>query len=171
MTSYAKFDVWQDTQGINYNAVLQVQFSIKTDTYVSSGTSNWSTPPGLSVNITPKFSTSKILLISQVDASGLVNTFGRYRRNGTVIGVGDASGNRSPSTSASWYYNNDGNTSKTMPMIFMDSPNSISLITYDIQLATPGSNSTYYVNRSYNDNDDLGRSRCQSMIIAMEIAQ
>lgn len=171
MASYAKFDVWQNTSGINYNAVIQVQFSIKTDTYVSSGTNAWSTPTGLTVSINPKFATSKILLMSQIDASGQVNTFGRYRRNGVVIGVGDAAGSRSQATSASWYYNADGNTSKTMPMIFIDSPNTTDLIIYDIQLATPESNSTYYVNRSYTDNDNSGRARSQSTIIAMEIAQ
>lgn len=171
MPSFAKFDVWQNTAGINYNNVIQVQSVVKTDTFVSSGTSAWSTITGLSVNITPRFATSRILLLSQVNAAGQVNTFARYRRNGTVIGVGDASGSRMQATASSWYYNADANTDKSMPMIFIDTPASTGLLTYDIQMSTPEGNFTYYVNRTFDDSNGVGRSRTISTIIAMEISQ
>lgn len=62
MTSALRFDQWQNTAGVNYNAVLQV-VSGYDGSYNAVGVAAGSTTNWISATITRKFNNSKILVI------------------------------------------------------------------------------------------------------------
>ena len=78
MASYAKFDIWQNTQGVNYGTVLQV-VSTNFSTQLSYGSGDGSgqsltgtfsiIPTATYVNITSKLPNSKFLIIGNGNLS------------------------------------------------------------------------------------------------------
>ena len=144
--------------------LLQVQSAIKTDHFSSTSTS-LTDVTGLTVNITPSSSSSKILVTAHLGAvsggGAHAQLFG-FARDSTVIGVSTVATSRS---SFAQYHNN--NTQIFAPMSFqmLDSPNTTSQITYKVQFKTSGS--TSYVNRWASDGSTFGTS---STITVMEIA-
>jgi hypothetical protein len=150
-------------------SVLQVVQAVKTDTF-SSTTGSFVDITGVSVSITPKFSTSKILVLSTVGIGGNApdQVTLRLVRNSTAIFVGDTAGSRSLG-----YYGIDTfilGTTAVLPqsIAYLDSPATTSATTYKIQGKT-GTN-VWYVNRSAGDEDASYRTRTASSIIVMEIA-
>jgi hypothetical protein len=173
MPSYAKFDVWQNTEGVNYNAILQVQSTQLTTTFSTTTTiaSGGAAVTGLSVNITPKYTTSKILVFGHLVTgytSATTATFYQLKRNGTDVGNGTASGSRPGIIARS--YIADNNVNQTDAFSFLDSPASVSLLTYQIYVGTQGAG-TVYVNRTANDDNAAYGARGSSSITVMEIAQ
>ena len=173
MPSYAKFDVWQNTAGVNYNAILQVQSAQLTTTFSTTTTiaSGGAAVTGLSVNITPKYNTSKILVFGHLVTgytSTITATFYQLKRNGTDIGNGTASGSRPGVIARSYIADNYAN--QTDAYSFLDSPASVSLLTYQIYVGTQGSG-TVYVNRTATDDNAVHGARGSSSITVMEIAQ
>ncbi len=89
MASYAKFDVWQNTQGVNYNNVIQVQhtrYDPDSDSYttISGNTVGLS---AFSMTFTPKFSTSKLYISSRMHVR-IINATGCWfgiLRDGTDL--------------------------------------------------------------------------------------
>jgi hypothetical protein len=172
MPSIMRFDQWQNTLGQNYGTVLQVVTAVKTDTW----SANSATPldiTGLSAVITPRFSTSRILLTAHVNASTTTTTtFGlRFTRNGSAVGIADAAGNRQRLTArgsnanVAWMDN--------VSMTFLDSPATTSPTTYVVQAMPHNVGWTVFVNRSAQDSDDTtgDNSRTISTLTLMEIAQ
>ena len=172
MTSVMRFDQWQNTLGQNYGTVLQVATVNKTDTW-SVATASPVDIPGLSITITPKFSSSKLLLVSHINFCAYTTTSAAFRfsRGGTSIGIGDAAGSRTrvtargASSNAAWMDN--------VAMTYLDSPNTTSAITYTVQGMAHSSGWTLYINRSQSDGDtDQGdNARTISSFTIMEIAQ
>ena len=150
--------------------VIQVQSVTKTDTYSGSVTQVWTDITGLSVAITPKFSTSKIAVTAYVFGATGINGQVRMVRNGTAIFVGDTAGSRPPSSAASFYNHTDGNISKTYPICGVDSPATTSTVTYKIQWWM-NNTTTFFCNRCVNDTDNADTARGASSIVVMEIAQ
>lgn len=153
-------------------AILQVISTTKTDTWTAAV----STPTditGLSVVITPKLSTSKILLIANITTTTNTATTSAFRftRNGSPIAIGDTASTRQRVTARAA----GANTAwmNTVSMTFLDSPNSIAAQTYVVQGMGHNSGYTIYVNRSATDADTANGddSRTVSTITAMEIAQ
>lgn len=178
MPSYAKFDVWQNTAGVNYNAILQVKSTQLTTPFTTTTTiaSGGAAITGLSVNITPRYSTSKILVFGHMVTgynNGVSATFYKLKR--TISGVTTEIGNGTPASNrvgiiARSYYA-DGNVNHTDAYTFLDSPASVALITYQLFVGTQGSG-TVYVNRTENDTDNNNfGARGASSITVMEIAQ
>jgi hypothetical protein len=66
MASYAKFDVWQNTQGVNYHAVVQA-VSNNVTTPISINTATPTTV--ISVSITTKLPGSKLLILYSDDCN------------------------------------------------------------------------------------------------------
>ena len=155
--------------------IIQVQSTTKTDTYSPSGSTSFSDVPGLSVSITPKFSTSKILVMYDLcwgTSSGHVSM--RLMRDSQMIKVGDASGNR---TRATGHWHMGGSNSGDIYDVvqhsgtFLDEPATTSSVTYKIMIGTPHASSyNVHVNRTGNDANYAWEGRTASTITVMEVS-
>lgn len=151
-------------------SVLQVVNVIKTDTFASSVTGAWTDITGLTVSITPKFNTSKILVMAAVYGSSRFNSSVRMVRDSTAIFIGDAGGSRPQVTTGSFYTYVDANISSVQPITGLDSPATTSATTYKIQFWQVGGGASFTCNRSQNDSDNTDTGRGVSTITLMEIA-
>ena len=129
--------------------VIQVKTVTKTDKFITSS----QTPTditGFSVAITPKFSTSKILVVYSLNVSGNsgYSSF-RLLRGSTSILLGDTDGNRERSTFGTYVSaSNLHNVSGTI----LDSPSTTSAVTYKMQAYNPYS-SSYLTAVNYQQSD------------------
>ena len=133
--------------------VLQVKYF--SDDTTSSLTGNTSYVTVLTASFTPKYATSKVLILAKTSvscANGPYDWSFRIRRDGTNIG-----GNTDPdnltaaaNTLASASYTG-GEAAETRNGQFLDSPATTSAISYTLQVVG-GENATYYVNRAYSTN-------------------
>ena len=164
-----------DITANNINATgctLQVLQTPKTDTFTTSSTS-FTDITGLSVNITPSSTSSKVLVFMdcKVASATNVSAFVRMVRDSTAIYVGDAASNRQRATMS----NSDDPSSQSifqMSGMFLDSPSTTSQVTYKVQILSEPSGNTgnVYVNRSDADTDNDQEGRYASSITVMEIA-
>ena len=162
MASELRVDKIIPTAGVptgGAGGVIQVVGTMNT-TQVSTTTTTLDNPTdsGMSVTITPKFTTSKILIMINAslrgDGSAYVNAL--IKRNGTLIdysdcvddGILDYAINTAPGNS-SWN--------------FFDSPNSTSALTYGFFFSRYGGSGTAYFNNNGN------HYSCSTMT-AMEIS-
>jgi hypothetical protein len=176
------------TAGLTFNnattqnsggAVLQVLSVTKIDTYSIANINTYTDITGLTVTITPKFATSKILILAYVGGSSQANGGSgafRFARGGTGVGVGTSAGSRQ---GAGFRFPNgspgDPNISYGgLSMNYLDSPATTSATTYSLQMIsqTLGGASTTYVNFSQADTNtaDSYGTRAASTITVMEIA-
>ena len=166
------------TNGLTFNnattqasagQVLQVVSTTKTDTFSTTSTT-YVDLTGLSVSITPKFSTSKIFIKVDIGCSSLggARTAFQIVRNSTAVGVGDASGSRTTANAAVNPYQPAGMVNASFS--YLDSPATTSATTYKIQIAFIVNDGTTYINRTVNDESSASRSRTSSTITLMEIA-
>ena len=159
--------------------VLQVKNAVKTDTF-----STLSTTPvvvtGLTVDITPTSTSSKILICADVHYSGdsgIDSTTLSLGKGGSVMTgfIADAAGNRP--RGAMHGFSGDGATSGTNNEMYhssvqcLDSPNTTSSTTYSVMMRTANGSATQYVNRTMSDRNTVGYdSRAVSTLTVMEIA-
>lgn len=150
--------------------VLQVVQAFKSDTFTTTSAS-FTTITGLTASITPSSASNKVLVIMTVTGSQQVNVNDSYVglfRDSTQIGLGDASGTRIRSSSQLMTSNAGWSTAVTIN--FVDSPATMSAITYSAQ-ARVNSSGTLYINRGNSDADGaLGAGRTMSSLILMEVA-
>lgn len=149
-------------------SVLQVISTTKTDTFSTTSTS-FVDITGLSVNITPSSTSSRILVLAFLTTSGSSasqQAFVRLLRDSTAVLVGDSAGSRIRATTAG--RNSDNADSRNQSFTFVDSPSTTSSTTYKVQLAVQAD--TMYVNRSNDDADSTSRWRTTATITVMEIA-
>jgi hypothetical protein len=155
--------------------VLQVVSTTKTDTFSASlaagGISGEVT--GLTATITPRLSTSLVLVLFTIQVSVNSNNKGVdliLLRGGTAIDAarGDADGNRVRVSSGS---NNQAANIQTTSAVFLDSPASASAVTYSFNLHNGDSSTqTVYVNRSGTDSNTTQFARAASTITLLEVA-
>lgn len=151
--------------------IIQIQSTTKSDTFTTVTANTFLDVPNLFVTITPRYITSRILVmmsISYICDSGAYTHQARVVRDSTPIGIGDAFGSRSRSTVGTQRTTDPANP-LTQSIQFLDSPSSTSLLTYKIQVISQGG--TLYVNRSGEATDDVTRSATISNITVMEIQQ
>jgi len=151
-------------------SVLQVVSTIKTDSFTTTSLS-FVDVTGFSVSITPKFSSSKILVLVTMTV-GSQNTSNAHRakllRDSTDIAIGDAAGSR---TRVSFQdVTTDANQQSFSGVHVLDSPNTTSAVTYKVQVSSNVSGQTVGVNRSKTDTDAATVGRSASTITVMEIA-
>ena len=154
--------------------VLQATFT-GTQTISASGSMNWTDITSLSVTITPKFSTSKFLLMAQVTTGVLtVDRIVALRFTGGNAGnfVGDTAGSRARvgTFNVTPTGNSYGIVVPTM-MNYVDSPATASAITYKVQAAPNFSSGNVAINYNPGSDSDqayIPRSACS--LIVMEIA-
>lgn len=152
--------------------VVQVVSVTKLDTYTTT-TTGIEDVPGLSVTITPKSIVNKILITGvicwgQGTATPYLAGF-LLIRGSTAINQAAAAGNRSCWTFGSQSYTSDGTA--FAPLNYLDSPATVAVTTYKIQVkAEPGS-SLVYINRGNEaDGNNAITGRFTSTITLMEIA-
>lgn len=155
-------------QVVQTGAILQVVSTTKTDTFATSSTSNVDIT-GFSVSITPKFSSSKVLVIASMNIGG-GSTDGIYPttqlvRDSTAIYLGDAAGSRTRASTGDYHF---AVTQQTFVITFLDSPNTTSATTYKVQMRTSSGSS--HMNRSGLDTDNSNFARTASSITVMEVA-
>jgi hypothetical protein len=158
-------------------SIIQVVQSVKTDTYATSFGAVWGDLPGLSVNITPRSSSNKILVLLDIkfigDTDASVSRI-RIVRNSTEIYIGDAASNRPRSSGAQNYNTNAGSGGYNVLAsggVYLDSPATTSQVTYKVQGGGDGNSTIFYLNRTESDRDTgYYDTRTASSITAMEVA-
>jgi hypothetical protein len=151
--------------------ILQVVSTAKTNTFTTSS-ATFTGVTGLTATITPTSSTSKILILVQINFSLALNAgYGHFRLSGGNSGtyIGDADGSKIQAVFGGY-----SNASVEPVLIaghitYLDSPNSTSAITYGVE-ARQASNGSVFVNRSAADNNSALSSRGASSITVMEVA-
>jgi hypothetical protein len=159
-------------------SILQVVQTLMTDTFNTSSTT-FTAITGASVSITPRATSSKIMILGTTFlgfATGGSNGRAPYIRisGGNISSyVGDADGSRTRAvgttgvSSASYAASNaNGFTSFS----YLDSPNTSSSITYQLELMSSNAGAVAYVGRAGTDNNDINWGRFPTTIIAMEVA-
>ena len=123
---------------------------------------------GLTLNITPAASSSKIYLIASVSTGGESNKnqLLRFFRDSTVIGAAADSGAQNGATSHTGRTHTS--TSVTTTITFLDAPSSTSQITYSIKLFGQAG-ITHYINRTEEDENNDHKGRTTSTLTAFEV--
>ena len=156
--------------------IVQVESSTKTDvTTISSTTA--ANIAGLSVNITPKFGTSKVLVSYHLNIGGQGHGFVKIQRTqsgvSSYIGLGDVSGDLVATTSYFYSDNelNDRKGIKNISFEFLDSANGIGAITYDIMCWKKAANYVMHINKADNEDSATYYGRTSSSITVKEVCQ
>jgi len=157
-----------DGGGFGSGKMAQVVQATKTDTTSTTSTS-FVDITGMTVDITPAATTSKILVLVNANICGsTADFFGHMKlvRDSTDILIGDAASNRQRD-SALWRHNTEQALRNLTPM-YLDSPSSTSATTYKLQWAAESA-ITLYLNRTGADTDAVAFGRTASSIIVMEV--
>tara|TARA_Y100000361_G_scaffold98755_1_gene88596 strand:+ start:554 stop:1093 length:540 start_codon:yes stop_codon:yes gene_type:complete len=178
MTSQLRVDKIVPVDGVpsgGGGGVIQVVSTEKTDVDFSTSANldTKATITGLNATITPKFSTSKVLVIMHllVGASGDTTGGGTILRDSTPIGIADASSNRTrntfgfgvKTTGSLWI-------TESVSRIILDSPNTTSATTYSVKIGGNGGVSIY-INREGRNNDNATDTTIgSSSLTLMEIS-
>jgi len=150
--------------------VLQIQSTTLTEAVTMTPTANtWTDVTGFSISITPKSTSSTVLVIANISGMSAVGANdGRLRlmRNSTAIAVATNFGSRTASTTT--FNKLAGGSIFNAPFSHLDSPATTSATTYKLQVNT-GTGSIYF-NRTETDSDNNSYPRTVSNITLMEIA-
>jgi hypothetical protein len=156
--------------------ILQVVSATKTDTFSTTSTS-YGDITGLTVTITPKSSTSRILLMADVKVSpqDIQNNsiYLRFDGGNSTTYIGESAGSRVQSASAAFGNSATFELSENSNQVginYVDSPATTSAVTYAVQIRQGGVAGIIYVNRAGIDTDSAARGRTASSLIAMEVA-
>ena len=166
---------WRNSLSVT-GSILQVVQTLKTDTFSTTSTS-FTAVTGASVAITPKATSSRVLLLGTMYLGSNTSTnersvFVRLSGGNAATYVGDTAGNRvrafgSPGTRAAGVdLPNNGNGFASIA--FVDSPATTSAVTYQLEMQVTGD--TGFLGRSGTDTDNAGRGRFPTTLIAMEVA-
>jgi len=148
-------------------SVLQVVQTVKTNIFSSSTATTWVDITGLSVSITPRSASNKILVMAQMSQGRQTGGWWmayRLVRDSTAIFVGDTAGSRTSATVVGSPDNPNG-----VPITYLDSPSTTSSVTYKVQLFFGGDTAiiNYTTTTDTNTNTNY---RMASSITVMEIA-
>jgi len=161
---------WVAAGGGKIGQVLQ---AAKTDTF-SDSSGSFVDITDLSIAITPEATSSKILVMFSINIGTTAShrngaRITRYDAGTTTttnIAIGDAAGSRTRSSTSGTAQGSA--TSETQGMQWLDSPNSVAVLTYKIQGIIEGG-SSFYINRSLTDLDSASYYRGVSTITVMEV--
>lgn len=166
------------TNGLTFNnattqasagVILQVVQAVKTDTFSTASTS-FVDVTGFTATITPKFSTSKVLVCISGSASHSASNYSiliNLVRSSTSIALGDARGS---STQCVWGSSNSSGTGYSDPIntMYLDSPATTSATTYKIQMKME-SGGTGLIGGTYNS-AGVQNASSPTIMTLMEIA-
>lgn len=151
--------------------VLNTVSAAKRDTFTTTS-ATFTTVTGLSVTITPKATTSKILVIAQIARGwSSTNGLGHFKvvRNGADIYQGDSAPNRISAVFGGFSNVGAPTILTSESIVYLDSPSTTSAVTYAVQCRI-GASGAVLVNRSEFDGSDANVARGASSITVMEIA-
>ena len=155
--------------------IIQVISVAKTNTF-SSIITTFVDIPGLSITITPKSVNNKILIFYNTSIGikeGYYSAGVRIARNNSPIYIGDATAG-SQARASSWAWS-DNNWYSILPIngSFLDSPSTISSITYSLQTASGYAGETFFINKNKQDSgaDGFQYGRPASNFLVMEVMQ
>jgi hypothetical protein len=153
--------------------ILQVVQAVKTDV-ASTTSASFGDISGLSVNITPSATSSKILVTVDVkigNNSG-AGAYLRIQRDSSSIYVGDTATDRTPCLMQTYGGGDTGEGLYGMALYvgnFLDSPNTTSQVTYAVQWMRMNT-ATLYTNRCGSETHTQYEGRGASSITAIEVA-
>ena len=153
--------------------ILQTIMVEKTDTTSHSAGSTIQDISGMTVNITPSATSSKILVTSTVQICAATGgySFALYlMRDSTNISIGDASSNRTRATFGGLSNANNDYDLRPFTISYYDSPNTTSQVTYKWRWNNPYHSTTMYLNRPEGFADGSYSVMTSSNIIVQEIA-
>jgi hypothetical protein len=149
--------------GIGSNVVQ----TVKTDTFTTSSTS-FTPITGLTATITPTSATSKILIIADLKISGGEHSGVRLTGGNAADYIGDADGSRTRVAGGVGSQALGGLDTREMAfavsLVYLDSPNSASAVTYGLDARKEGSFGAFQLNRS-----DTNLNNSQTMLYASSI--
>jgi hypothetical protein len=156
--------------------ILQVVQTLKTDTFTTTS-DTFVNVTGASVTITPRATSSKVLLLGSVAISTTSSTsnrsvFVRIAGGNTSSYLGDSAESRTPAVGSPGYVTSGSEIRRLGGHIsigYLDSPATASAVTYDVQVRR-GAGDTAVVGRTGADDDQVGSGRFPTVIIAMEVA-
>lgn len=152
-----------------------IQTKSMTLTSSTTASSNSYTDSGLTLNITPSATSSKILITGFICLGvDYFKNYIRVVRDSTDLAVGDEAGTRERAFASAlpadtgW----DSYGVVAVPINLLDSPNTTSLVNYKVQFKCyRGTGGTAAVNRSYSDRNNSGYDeRTVSVLTLQEIA-
>ena len=146
--------------------ILQVVQTVKTDAFTTTTIDAWVDITGMSVNITPSSTSSKILVMFNTSVSADFAGF-RILRDSTEVGSGSA-GSRTPAVIGAQRPMASTRV-EAISYEYLDSPATTSQITYKIQVQTTTAGTTY-INRESAYSDNSTYFATASNITVMEVA-
>jgi len=151
--------------------ILQVVSTTKTDVFSSSTVDTFVDITGLSVAITPSATSSKILILYDIQMSGTELMHIQLFRASTAIKIGASdSANRTECTVGGIFQASNNDKVVVAAGTFLDSPSTTSATTYKLQGRVHSSGKTFKVNAPVNDADATYTGRGASTITVMEVA-
>ena len=154
--------------GLGLGKIGQVLSTTKTDKSTFSVTS-FTSISGFNVSITPTATSSKIYVMCSIAYGTTSNVYGGFRllRDSTAIAIGDADGvkHQATMTASNGVFGRAVNTDFN----FLDSPNTTSATTYQIQVKINGSQSLNINSSGEDENNTDTGFRYVSTITAMEV--
>lgn len=157
--------------------VIQVKQTVFPDTFSTTIGPNFAAVPGLDCSITPKSSSSKILVtLSLLYSQTYWQTRVRLLRNSSVVtdATGDANGVRERVWLNNIWHDGGNNIYVLYHMNgqYLDSPNTTSALTYGIDIGGYNTGYTVYINRNeaYQNTADYDATPISTLTL-MEIAQ
>ena len=131
---------------------------------------------GFTIDITPKFSTSKILCFGHIAGMGTSNTRALYRLlrtvsggSGVPLGEGTGSiGNRAPCIGT--IYTTDSESAETFGYSVLDSPATTNSINYKIQISNGNNTDSSYLNRASGWTNSYPHGAPASSLTLMELS-
>lgn len=174
MSSLLRVHQIQDTSGATLNLIRQVKQSVKTNIF-STSSNGFNDVTGLTVDITPLSSSSKILAMCYVNygtASDNVRLAARIVReesgSDTIISQGDEDGNRTQCQWIGRHANLNGAQLQANIQI-LDSPATTNTLTYKFQTGRMDGG-TLVINDGRADTNASTHGRPISTITVMEVA-
>ena len=157
--------------------IIQVVQSVKNDvsSHDTTSGSDW-VGHGLSVTITPKFSTSKILITGYMTLNLNYSETVWYKlfKGGSVLtdAIGDQLGSSRTRATGATYFQADAWANVQLPIQYLDTAGSTSALTYTpaLSISTTTTGRTLYVNRPPHSTDNANYASYISTLMAMEVS-
>jgi len=154
--------------------IIQVVQTLKTDAFTTTSSSLVDVT-GMSVDITPTSTSSKILVQVHLGISGGAQySYAHYvlLRGSTQIGIGTgATGSNQTNISFGTNWNTPNEyIGHAASFQFLDSPSTTSATTYKLQVKSGYASKALYVNRVHASYDETYNAKTASTITVMEVA-
>jgi hypothetical protein len=167
---------WKNSLGVT-GGVLQVVQTLKTDVFTTTS-ATFTSVTGASVSITPRATSSRILILGTtfVGVSTSTNSrsaFVRLSGGNSATYIGDTAGNRVPALGSPGSRANDlgiPSANGFTSLAYVDSPATTSAVTYQLEMRVTNAADTGTIGRTGTDTDNASFGRFPTTLIALEVA-